>query len=95
MHSAELSEAVDEPGVLALVIRWEAAGPYRHVLGRVDVRLHLLPMTMHSIDEPGAYEPYLRVDGPDVQLLGRDTAAGSRATARETCNGDWVGNQKR
>jgi hypothetical protein len=89
--SAELGESMDEPGLHVLVTRWESVGRYRRTLGRVDIRMHLLPMSMHSIDEPGAFELSARITDGHVQTLWRDTASAPWASAREDTHGDWVG----
>lgn len=89
--SAELGESMDEPGLHVLVTRWVSVGQYRRALGRVDVRLHLLPMSMHSIDEPGAFESYAQVDDGQARSVRRDTAPAPWASAREDAEGDWVG----
>lgn len=89
---ASLLQAVDEPDIFALVTRWEAAGHYRHALGRVDVRMLLLPMSLTAIDEPGAFEAVLESDdGGVVTQAPRAVVDGPWVSAREATEGDWVG----
>lgn len=51
-----LGRSTDEPDLWALVTEWEGAGFYRRALGAYEVRLAFIPLSVHAIDEPGAYE---------------------------------------
>jgi quinol monooxygenase YgiN len=54
-RDAELGSAPDEPGLWALVTRWEGVGAYRRALSAADVKITGAPVWVHAIDEPGAY----------------------------------------
>lgn len=53
-RSGRLARNVDEPGLWVLVTEWDGAGHYRRALG--DVRMIFMPLAIHAVDEPGAYE---------------------------------------
>ena len=54
-RDAELGQAPDEPGLWALVTRWEGVGAYRRALSAAEVKITGAPVWVHAIDEPGAY----------------------------------------
>ncbi|RBY94784.1 antibiotic biosynthesis monooxygenase [Blastococcus sp. TBT05-19] len=51
----EIGSAPDEPGLWALVTRWEGVGSYRRALSAYDVKLAGGPVWVHAVDEPGVY----------------------------------------
>jgi quinol monooxygenase YgiN len=53
---AHLGRAADDPALWALVSEWDGAGPYRRALSSYDIRVALMPLVVHALDEPGAYE---------------------------------------
>lgn len=55
-RSGRLGRAVDDPELWAMVTDWGGAGYYRRALGAYEVRLALIPLSRHAIDEAGAYE---------------------------------------
>ena len=54
-RDAELGRATDEPGLWALVTRWEGVGAYRRALSAAEVKITGAPVWLHAVDEPGAY----------------------------------------
>ena len=54
-RDAELGRAADEPGLWALVTRWEGVGAYRRALSSAEVKITGAPVWVHAVDEPGAY----------------------------------------
>ncbi len=54
-RDAELGRAADEPGLWALVTRWDGVGAYRRALSAAEVKITGAPVWMHALDEPGAY----------------------------------------
>ena len=54
-RDAELGRAADEPGLWALVTRWEGVGAYRRALSAAEVKISGAPVWVHAVDEPGAY----------------------------------------
>lgn len=89
---ARLLRAVDEPGMFALATTWEAAGHYRHALGRMDIRMVLMPMALSALDEPGAFETVLETDPSGAVSRVRSAVVdGPWLSAREAGEGDWVG----
>lgn len=54
-RDAELGHAPDEPGLWALVTRWEGVGAYRRALSAAEVKITGAPVWIHAVDEPGAY----------------------------------------
>ena len=53
-RSGRLGRNTDEPDLWAMVTEWDGAGFYRRALG--EVRMLVIPMSVHAIDEPGAFE---------------------------------------
>lgn len=54
-RDAELGRAADDPGLWALVTRWEGVGAYRRALSAAEVKITGAPVWLHAVDEPGAY----------------------------------------
>ena len=54
-RDAELGRAADDPGLWALVTRWEGVGAYRRALSAAEVKITGAPVWVHAVDEPGAY----------------------------------------
>ena len=54
-RDAELGQAPDEPGLWALVSRWDGVGAYRRALSAAEVKITGAPVWVHALDEPGAY----------------------------------------
>ncbi len=54
-RDAELGRAADEPGLWALVTRWDGVGSYRRALSAAEVKIAGAPVWVHAVDEPGAY----------------------------------------
>ena len=59
----EISASVDDPGLVAIVTRWESVGDYRRAMSSFDVKMHTVPLLSEAIDEPTAYE-VLHHNGP-------------------------------
>ena len=92
LQGAQFLRAADEPDMFALVTTWAAAGHYRRALGRVDVRMVLMPMALSAVDEPGAFEPVLELDpAGDIFRVQPAVVDGPWVSAREADEGDWVG----
>jgi quinol monooxygenase YgiN len=56
----ELGRSADDPGLWALVTRWDGVGSYRRALSAAEVKIAGAPVWVHALDEPGVY-----VDGGD------------------------------
>ena len=54
-RDAELGRAPDEPGLWALVTRWDGVGAYRRALSAAEVKITGAPVWLYALDEPGAY----------------------------------------
>jgi heme-degrading monooxygenase HmoA len=54
-RDAELGRAPDEPGLWALVTRWDGVGAYRRALSAAEVKITGAPVWLYAVDEPGAY----------------------------------------
>jgi quinol monooxygenase YgiN len=54
-RDAELGRAPDEPGLWALVTRWDGVGTYRRALSAADVKITGAPVWVYALDEPSAY----------------------------------------
>ena len=53
---AALERNLDEPGLWALVTRWENVGSYRRALQGYESKMVVVPLLSLAIDEPSAYE---------------------------------------
>jgi quinol monooxygenase YgiN len=51
----ELGQAADEPGLWALLTRWDGVGSYRRALSAAEVKIAGAPVWVHALDEPGVY----------------------------------------
>ena len=56
-RDGELGRSADDPGLWALVTRWEGVGSYRRALGAAEVKITGAPVWLHALDEPGVYVP--------------------------------------
>ncbi len=56
-RDGELGRCTDDPGLWALVTRWDGVGAYRRALSAAEVKLAGAPVWQHALDEPGAYVP--------------------------------------
>jgi quinol monooxygenase YgiN len=54
-RDGELGRAADEPGLWALVTRWDGVGAYRRALSAAEVKIAGAPVWVHAVDEPGVY----------------------------------------
>ena len=54
-RDAELGRAADDPGLWALLTRWDGVGAYRRALSAAEVKITGAPVWLHAVDEPGAY----------------------------------------
>jgi quinol monooxygenase YgiN len=53
--NGEIGLNTDEPGLIALVTRWENIGSYRRALSNFQVKVDAVPVLAQAIDEPGGY----------------------------------------
>jgi hypothetical protein len=51
----ELGRAADDPGLWALLTRWDGVGSYRRALSAAEVKIAGAPVWVHALDEPGVY----------------------------------------
>jgi len=51
-----VGRAVDDPTLWVLTTSWENVGAYRRALSSYDVKMYVVPLLAHAIDEPSAYE---------------------------------------
>jgi hypothetical protein len=51
-----LGRNVDEPDLWVLSTEWESVGTYRRALSSYDVKIRAVPVMLHALDEPSAYE---------------------------------------
>ncbi len=56
-RDGELGRCTDDPGLWALVTRWDGVGAYRRALSAAEVKLAGAPVWLYALDEPGAYVP--------------------------------------
>jgi len=56
-RDGELGRCTDDPGLWALVTRWDGVGAYRRALSAAEVKIAGAPVWLHALDEPGAYLP--------------------------------------
>jgi heme-degrading monooxygenase HmoA len=61
-RDGELGRCTDDPGLWALVTRWDGVGAYRRALSAAEVKLAGAPVWLYALDEPGAYVPGDRPD---------------------------------
>lgn len=54
-RDGEVGAAADDPGLLALLTRWEGVGAYRRALSAAEVKTAGAPVWLYAVDEPGAY----------------------------------------
>ena len=56
-RDGELGRCTDDPGLWALVTRWDGVGAYRRALSAAEVKLAGAPVWVYALDEPGVYLP--------------------------------------
>jgi quinol monooxygenase YgiN len=54
-RDGELGRSADDPGLWALVTRWDGVGSYRRALSAAEVKIAGAPVWVHALDEPGVY----------------------------------------
>jgi heme-degrading monooxygenase HmoA len=54
-RDGELGRSADDPGLWALVTRWDGVGSYRRALSAAEVKIAGAPVWVHAMDEPGVY----------------------------------------
>jgi quinol monooxygenase YgiN len=59
----EVGRAAEEPGLWALLTRWDGVGSYRRALSAAEVKITGAPVWVHAVDEPGVF-----LDADDVPL---------------------------
>ena len=56
-RDGELGRCTDDPGLWALVTRWDGVGAYRRALSAAEVKIAGAPVWLYALDEPGVYVP--------------------------------------
>ena len=56
-RDGEVGTSADDPGLWALVTRWDGVGAYRRALSAAEVKIAGAPVWVHALDEPGVYLP--------------------------------------
>lgn len=56
-RDGEVGRCTDDPGLWALVTRWDGVGAYRRALSAAEVKIAGAPVWVHALDEPGVYLP--------------------------------------
>ncbi len=56
-RDGELGRSADDPGLWALVTRWDGVGAYRRALSAAEVKIAGAPVWVYALDEPGVYLP--------------------------------------
>jgi heme-degrading monooxygenase HmoA len=51
-----LGRNVDEPDLWVLSTEWTTVGAYRRALSSYDVKARAVPVMLHALDEPSAFE---------------------------------------
>lgn len=51
----ELVRNLDDPGLWAIVSRWESVGAYRRSFSGIEAKMILTPVLSRALDEPSAY----------------------------------------
>ena len=54
-RDGEFGRSADDPGLWALVTRWDGVGSYRRALSASSVKIAGAPVWVHALDEPGVY----------------------------------------
>lgn len=54
--SGVVGRAVDDPTLWVLTTSWANVGAYRRALSSYDIKMHVVPLLAHALDEPSAYE---------------------------------------
>jgi Antibiotic biosynthesis monooxygenase len=57
-----LGRSVDDPTAWTLSMRWTSVGDYRRALSVYDVKVDVVPLLQHAVDEPTAFEELLAWD---------------------------------
>jgi hypothetical protein len=58
-----LGRNVDEPDLWVLSSEWSTVGAYRRALSTYDVKTRAVPVMLHALDEPSAYEVLRTCEG--------------------------------
>ena len=53
---ARIARAVDDGGMVVLVLAWDEVGSYRRALSSFDVKANVVPLLSRALDEPSAFE---------------------------------------
>ena len=61
-----VGRAVDDPSLWVLATRWANVGASRRALSSYDVKLQVVPLLSHAVDEPSAFELVDRTDLTDL-----------------------------
>ncbi|WNV77030.1 antibiotic biosynthesis monooxygenase [Geodermatophilus sp. DSM 44513] len=56
-RDGEVGRCADDPGLWALVTRWDGVGAYRRALSAAEVKIAGAPVWLYALDEPGVYVP--------------------------------------
>ncbi len=54
--AATVGRALDDPTIWVLATSWVNVGAYRRALSSYDIKVNVVPLLAHAIDEPSAYE---------------------------------------
>ena len=63
-RAGELGRSADDPGLWALVTRWDGVGSYRRALSAAEVKITGAPVWVHALEEPGVYLPADELGNP-------------------------------
>jgi len=54
--AGKVGRALDDPTLWVLATTWDNVGAYRRALSSSDIKMSVVPLLAHAIDEPSAYE---------------------------------------
>ena len=54
-RDGDFGRSADDPGLWALMTRWDGVGWYRRALSASEVKIAGAPVWVHAVDEPGVY----------------------------------------
>lgn len=83
--SGRVTQAIDEPGLMMIVMEWADVGSYRRAYSDFAVRMAAVPLLSSALDEPSAFQVALEVTEAAVEVRDTDLSpAGDpdRATRR-------------
>ena len=81
-RTGSVTQAIDEPGLMMIVMEWADVGSYRRAFSDFAVRMAAVPLLSSALDEPSAFQVAVEVTPSGVVTHETDVTPADQASRR-------------